>query len=247
MQPEFFQRKDDSVIFTGNYMEAYIPIYYFEKGIANENGDTLDLFAIFNFKVFSTINPDRKTARLLTFKFPSSIITKPHSSDDEDLELISGSGEQRYRVLKYFKGDKILTTINVVQSITNVEKFIDLLNAGKLPNTLKYDMILDLFLKNLSINKVNLDVSSVVLESMITEVYRYKDDRALAFRKVIGKNKKISEYDYATANMREIAELGSTFTALTFEDIDTMITASINRKLYNREEAQSPVEKIINY
>jgi hypothetical protein len=247
MQPEFFQRKGDSVLFTGNYMEAYIPIEYFEKGIAVENGDKIDLFAIFNFKVFSTLNPDRKSAKLLTFKFPSSIITKPHSSEDDDIELISGSGEQRYKVLKYFKNDEILTTINVVQSINNVEKFIDLLNAGKLPNTIKYNMILDLFLKNLEINKINLDVSSVVLEAMITQIYRYKDDRALPFRKVIGKNKKVTEYDYKTANMREIAELGSTFTALTFEDIDTMITASINRNLYKRQEAQSPVEKIINY
>ncbi len=247
MQPEFFQRKDDAVIFTGTYMEAYIPIYYLDKGIAIENGDRLELFAIFNFKVFSSVNPDRKSAKLLTFKFPSTIITKPHSSENEDLELIPGTGIQRYRVLKYFKGDEILTTINVVQTIDNVEKFVDLFNGGKLPNTLKYSMILDLFLKNLEINKVDLGLSAVVLEAMITEVYRYKNDKTIPFRKVIGKNKKVSEYDYNTANMREIAELESTFTALTFEDIDTMITASINRNIYDREEVQSPVEKLINY
>lgn len=247
MQPEFFQRKGDVVLFTGNYMEAYIPIYYFEKGLALENGDKLNLFAIFNFKVFSSLNSDRKSAKLLTFKFPSTITTKPHGMNEEDLALISGTSEQRYKVLKYFKGDQILTTINVVQSVDNVDKFVDLLNAGKLPNTIKYNMIIDLFLKNLQINKIDLDVSSVVLESMITEIYRYKNDRAIPFRKIIGKNNKVTEQDYDTANMREIAELGSTFTALTFEDIDMMITTSINRNLYGREQTQSPVEKIINY
>lgn len=229
-------------------MEIYIPIYYFDKKIAIENGDKFELFAIFNLKIFNTVNPDRKSAKLLTFKFPSTIITQPNSSETEDIELIKGAGTQRYRVLKYFKGDKLMTTINVVQSIDNVEKFIDLLNAGKLPNTIEYNMVLNLFLKNLEINNVDLNVPSVVLEAMITEVYRYKNDRSIPFRRVVGKaNKKISEYEYITANMREIAELGSTFTALTFEDIDTMINASLNRELYNRDEAQSPVEKILNY
>ena len=45
--------------------------------------------------------------------------------------------------------------------------------------------------------------------------------------------------------IREICQYTSTFTAVTYEDIDAMITTSLNRTKTKAPEAYSPVEDII--
>ena len=55
----------------------------------------------------------------------------------------------------------------------------------------------------------------------------------------------ISQFDYQTASIRQICQYTSTFTALTFEDIDSMITTSLNRSRNKGNEVDSPIERII--
>ena len=49
------------------------------------------------------------------------------------------------------------------------------------------------------------------------------------------------------ASIREICRYTSTFTAMTFEDIDSMVTSSVNRTRQNIPEPISPVETTIKY
>ena len=58
---------------------------------------------------------------------------------------------------------------------------------------------------------------------------------------------KAGEYDYATASIRQTCQYNSTFTALTYEDMDSMITASLNRSRNHTQETISPVEQIIKF
>ena len=53
------------------------------------------------------------------------------------------------------------------------------------------------------------------------------------------------QLDYLPSNVREICARNSTFAALTFEDFDAMLTASVNINNYKRAETVSPIEKII--
>jgi hypothetical protein len=64
---------------------------------------------------------------------------------------------------------------------------------------------------------------------------------------VIGKDISVSPYDYSMANIRKICQYGSTFTAMTFEDINSMITVSVNRTREKKNEMESPIEKIIKF
>ena len=47
------------------------------------------------------------------------------------------------------------------------------------------------------------------------------------------------------ASIRQICQYTSTFTAVTFEDLDSMVTTSLNRERENIPETESPIEKII--
>ena len=78
-------------------------------------------------------------------------------------------------------------------------------------------------------NSVNLGVPSVIIELILSAAYRYKKDPTKKFSHVIGKDLNVSQFDYTMNNVRQICQYTSTFTALTFEDMDSMVTTSLNR------------------
>ena len=238
----YFIKKDESLLLNIDYMEAYIPDSLFKKGLNEELGDRFSLLGIFNFRVGK--GPDKLESKIHTFKFPSMITTSPSSMEEEEFELTEGSGSQKYKILKYYKGNKVLESLFVIADIGNVEKYINLLINGNLPNTIKYTDLLNLFLQNIIVNKQSLGISALVLSAVISEVYRYKKDLSIPLRKIIAKGK-CGELDYFAANARTIAANNGTFSALTFEDQDTMLVTSANKHRYNRKENVSPLEAII--
>lgn len=246
MKVAYFKEKDDSVIFTGNYMEIYIPNSYFDMGLSEVNGEVIESMGIFNFRVNTSDKQDIESTKVHTFNIPTMISLKPSSVVNREFELLKGSGKQKYRVLKFFNGDTVLVSSSTVALVDNTEAFIlKLLSEGKIPNTINYEDVFKLFLKNLEMNNMNLNVSGMLLGLIVSELYRSKGDLAIPFRKVIGKNPNVSQTDYMAVNTRTLCSYSSTFAASTFEDIDTMILTSVNRKRLNKSQAYTPVEEII--
>ena len=62
---------------------------------------------------------------------------------------------------------------------------------------------------------------------------------------IIINDKNINNFDYVMNNIREICQYTSTFTAMTFEDIDAMITTSLNRTKTHSNETFTPIENLI--
>jgi hypothetical protein len=233
----------ENIIFTGNYLEMYIPAFYFEGKLGEDLGTSLRVFGLFNAKVFDDKN---KPLKLETFNVPAMIHIFPSEVEKKDLQLISGQDDEveTYYVAKFYKGNKIMQN-SIPQDSGNVELFLSLLTGGKVPKTIPYGQVLQVWQKNLELNGVKLGVTSTVLEIIISEIYRNKKKPEETFAKVIGKDPTTSEYAYRTANIREICARNSTFAALTFEDMDQMITSSLNINKYNKQESNSPIEKII--
>ena len=116
--------------------------------------------------------------------------------------------------------------------------------AGKIKN-IPYDKLLDVWQKNLELNDVNLGVPSSILELIISEIYRNPKNPNEKFSKYINENPKAHKMFYRASNIREICSRNSTFAALTFEDFDTMVTASLNMNKYNKKQVESPIEKVL--
>ena len=238
----FFIKKDRALLLNEVYMEAYVPENLFKNGLNQELGDKVSMMGIFNFRIGK--GPDKLDKKLHTFKFPSMITTAPASIESAEMELNQGSGVQKYKILKYYKGNEVLESLFTIADIGNVEKFVNLLMNGNLPNTINYSTLLDLFLQNILVNKQSLGITAVCLSAVISEVYRFKNDLSIPFRKMYATNK-AGELDYIAANSRTICANNGTFSALTFEDQDTMLVTSANKKRYNKKENESPLEKII--
>lgn len=238
-----FKKTDNDIVFIGNYMEVYIPYFYFEKNIAELIGDHFRTFGLLNFRTFADID-GTKPFKLRTFNIPVEILTYPSGGYDEKKLDLVGNGEEKYYVAKYYNGD-ILCKSKLVASKLSFRSFLEILIAGKLPPTLPYDRVMDIWQKNFELSDVNFNIPDVIKEIVITQLYRSKKDISIPFSHVIGKNPNTSPYDYQTASPREIVKVSSTYAGLAFEDFNQMAISGINNSKSNKEENKSPMEAIL--
>lgn len=236
-------RSDGSYIYLeADSAEFYIPKSYFETtgGFAEDKGDIIQVLGIFDVGIFK----DGKLLEMKVLNIPTWIDIFAIDSEDRNVSLPSVNEPVLCKVLKYQKGHKIMNA-GVVEDSSNVESFLNFIMKGKIPPIVPYEKALQIWMKNQSLNSANLGVPSVIEELVLSVSYRYKKDPGKKFSHVIGKDLNVSQYDYIMNNIRQICQYTSTFTALTFEDIDSMITTSLNRTRTKGEEAFSPLEDLI--
>ena len=242
MLSNFLKDDGDNIIFTGHYMEIYVPESYFATKLAEIEGSVINVFGVLECAVF-----DSKDKKIIqeTLNLPTTIVLHFNDMYISKLNLypkLDNSEPMNYHVLKFYKNNIVMS--NVIQrDSTNVELFVNLICGGKIKG-IPYDKILTVWQKNLELNNVNLGVPSSILEIIISEIYRNAKNPNEKFSKYIQKNPK-DMYNYRASNIREICSRNSTFSALTFEDFDMMLTSSLNMTNYNKKQVDSPIEQVI--
>ena len=236
---------DDGTNFVLNaeYMEIYIPIRYFESRSATQLGDKIRTLGLVNATVF---DKNRKPIKTELFNLPTMIYLYPSDIEERAMQIVPGEfgSVEKYMVCKFFNGDPIMPN-TIEQSSDNVEMLIQTLLAGKLDPSIPYDQLLNVIETCMELNNVGLNVPSTTIGVVIEGIYRAAQDRSKTYGKVAGKNPSLSPYAYKTAGIREICSRNSTFSALTFEDFDLMLTSSLNMNNYNKKQVESPFESII--
>ena len=239
------------IIINTPYAEAYIPYDGFsnspDKGgnpVSYSYGDMIRTVGLFNIKFFDNDEVDRKEGKLYTFNYPNVITMIPtDKSEVSTLRLDNDMDEEKYLICKFYKGDAIMST-KIMQSSQNCEAFMDLLTLGKLPKGLSYDELFFAWMKNFEINGVDPGVPSVVLQMMLSENCRSKEDSAIQFRKVVN-DKNTTPYDYRVGSMVDICSNSSVFNALAFERYKEMLTSAITMSNNGTEQNTTPLEEIL--
>lgn len=240
---EYFSSDGKNIYLEAPQAEFYIPDDYFKDspGFAENLGDKIKTLGIFDVGICD----DKGTVKeMRTFAIPTWIKLNIIDIDSKTVKLPGEDEGVPCQVLIYQKGHAIMPSMTV-QDSSNVSAFLDFLLKGKLPKTIPYEKTLAVWQENQNMNKAFLGVPSVIEELIISGIYRYKNDPKQKFAWVIGKDPKISQYDYTTYNIRQITQTLSTFTGMTFEDMDSMITSSLNRTRQNGTELDSPVETLL--
>ena len=235
-------RSDDRYIYlNAQYCEFYVPMSYFDSKWMVQLSDTIKGLGLFNIGIFE--NGELKNIRLLNL--PTSVEFFVY---DTERRTMNFKGEENVQclVLKYIKDQKIMES-STIEDSSSSEMYLDIILKGKVPPSIPYTKVLNVWIKNQTLNKVSFGVPSAVLEMILAVCYRDKNNMEQKFSTVIGKDLNVSEWDYKMAKIREICQYASTFSAMTFEDINAMITTSVNRTREKRYEMESPVEKIIKY
>lgn len=242
---KYFAKKDDNIVFTGPYMEAYIPLFYIDTKCCEIVGDHFNVMGIFNFITFNDID-GKKPNPIRTLNIPTLILTFPSENENREMDLLNNGIKENYLVLKYFNGD-VLSKSAVPQSTPMFQKFLAILMGGKLPHTIPYKDTINIWTKNLKMNGIKWDIPNIVYEIVISRIYRNKNKPEETFGSQIGKNPKISEYDYITASTREVTSYSSRFSGLMFEDMDNQLISGITSTKLNKKESKSPMEDVMKY
>jgi hypothetical protein len=228
-------------LYCSSYIEIYIPTEYFDNNnFAIIEGSTVETLGIVYIREYK----DGKEQELKFLNIPTSIKLMLYENEQEEIKV--RNKPLKVLTLKYLKDSYVLN-----QSITRdkkiAERFLNLILMGKLPKTIAYPDVINLWLKNLEISGVDFKVPIKIYEMIIANIYRNANNMKERFGQVYGKQTNPTGYGYATGNVRDIVENLSTFSGFIYEDINRMITSGINNSLDNVEEQQSPLEKIIYY
>lgn len=234
MKLDLFEYDGDKIVFTKGYsLEACIPDDYFKKNLAEQVSD--GYVVIGNFIVNYKENEDSIPVKG-SFELPIKFHTLPDEVVKTKMDL--GHGSELVHVFRYYNQSVMISSSNIVKSPDNVEKLTIMAFEGKLDN-MSYDRIPVMYNYGKLLNGVSLKVPSFYEEVVFSTTYRDVNDLNIEARytaksegtRVIG------------LSSREKAPFVGTYSALTFEDKNSMLTLIHNRKVLGVEEKISDVEK----
>lgn len=242
MQDNIFKNVQGTILVNVHELLIYIPKVYFELEISEMKGSILSTIGIFKFGVkFTEGGEDNyfvlNTPNTIDIPYEEYYETKTMLKDDIE--------ETAYFVFVLHSGDVFLQSEEIISSVKNVEKFINLLHSGHLPK-ISYSALYKQYQQVQQDNGIVFDVPSSMLEGSIAEIARSSKNIRVPLRMVKGATGKPEEF--VLINIKALPRLTNTFAGLSFEDINTSLVSSISRKRSGQGDTNtSPMEEILYY
>lgn len=235
-----FKIVDDKMIVDCPILEIYLPVDYKDKDLYYMKGSLVEFYGVCNMKAFkSEAEMERRNfIDAIPVGIPMMINSNPTDIEMGMVKLNSKAAMRKWIILRYYKGDELMTNTACISSSDNVGALMRMLENGKL-DFVPIRYVRDILDRAEQLNGVNLRMSSEAKDAMIIECYRDPDDitKKLRFAK--------NQDDAVAVNSREEAMLGSTYQAFTFEDINSSLIASVNRARAGVEEEPTVMEQIV--
>lgn len=229
-------------IYCNDYFEIYIPLSYFNDvpTIAKNMGNYIETLGVAFCREF----PKGQMGPIRFLNIPTIVEFMNYDSSETTIETHGQSIP--VMALKYIKDSYIIhQTTTKGKDVAGV--FLDAVLGAKLPKSINYNKILDIWWRNLEMAGISYKVPSKIYELILASIYRNPNNPKERYGQLYGKQTNPSGYDYKAENVRNVVKNLSTFSGIAFEDISTMITSGINNSMENIDEPISPLEKIIHY
>ena len=239
--------KDNVCYLSDGRLEIFTPQKYLGSS-SHIDGDKVLALGLVPYKFYAKIT-DKKPIKVGIFNNPSITTFYPVDIEQNVTDgiwtgIYDYTNENEYMKLVFEGGGKLFDQFGV-KHLDNVVLSTDLLLAGKLDNNIPYSYLATSWIKNMVMNNVSLSVPATVINMIIYELCRSVHNKDVRFASVIGKDPKTSPVAYRFANIREICASNSVFSALAFEDMNSMLDASLNMTLMEKEQKISPLEQLI--
>lgn len=242
--PFLVETPNKQVYFDNGYkLEIIIPDSYFDEEMAIENGREISTVAIFIIRYYKEPNSTNfKTYQML---LPETISFT--FSEQDTIKLINDETktEETGRIFTLYKKDIFISNLEIAQSDSNTEAMVKLHFNARIPNSVKYSDIIKLYIENMATNRCSLKVPGAILEIMIGELARTKNNIDIPYRVAI--NSTDDEYGYKSVSIKNLPNIISTFTAMTSEDITNALISSVTKTRNNSKERETPIEQVITY
>ena len=232
--------KEGRLYSNSSMLEIYVPTSYFEDKFAINKGASIETLGLLYVRSYD----EGKEGPIQLLNLPAIINVMVYESQEDEIRIHGKSINAL--TLKYLKDSYVLHQ-SIQKGREVAEAFLNYMLMGKLPNTIDYAKIINIWWKNLEISGVTFRVPSKIFEMIIASIYRNPNNMKQRFGEYYGKQSSPNGYMYKTGNVRDVVEGLSTFSGMIFEDISRMITTGINSSIEGTEEPVSPLEKIIYY
>lgn len=228
-------------IYCSEYIEIYVPMSYFEGSpVAFNEGASIRTIGLVYVRSFKNGTP----GDIKLFNLPVTVQFMVYETKQDTIKVNNRSIE--VMTLQYMKDAYVLH-----QSVTKGREvagsFLNLILGGKIPTSINYSQVIDLWWRNLEIAGISYKVPSKIFEMIIASIYRNPHNPKKRYGQYYGSHPNSDGYDYVTGNVQDVVKQLSTFSGMVFEDINTMISNGINNSIEGKEEPISPLEKIIHY
>lgn len=227
-------------------IEVYLPYDYLEKAYRGQNyyaliGTKVRYFGVGNMRFFHSQKEmdSPLTVPVHTLGIPMLITGEPTDIDTRNVQFTQGGPMRKCVVLTFYKGDEFLSNIDAIKGNDNVMIYLARLQGGKLDHVQPEDAV-GILQDVQRMNSVKLRIPSEEEEIYISERYRSDRDPTKKARLVDSTNPDRS----ISLNMRQEAMKTTTYQALTHEDINTSLIASVNRRKAGIVDEPTPMEII---
>lgn len=245
MKLPFLMKKTEDQITSYTYvgnsvLEIFIPTINFERSNGRTNlstrvGRLIDTVGIFYFYegkdlYFSSLPIN------IQFEFTSE-------RQQKAFKLNTKIPPNNYTVFTLNKGDKFIYNDIYILNVKDTNGILNTFYQAYLPNTIEYGDIYEIFSNAFFATKMKFPAVSVLLEALLSQLYRSKTNLYEPFRmKYNGRN----GYSYKNINIKKVPEVSSLFSSLVGEDGYYQLTQIISNKDNKELVRKNAIETILD-
>ena len=243
-----FKTVGDQIFVDCYALELYLPYDYIDKEYRGHRyytviGTRVKFFGVGNMRFYTN---EKQMSSPLTVKshplaVPMILSSDPSEIDVREIQLSKGGPVRKCIVLTYYKGDAFLDNTKSIKTNENVMIVLQRLEGGKfdhLPPQVANGILYDCQ----EMNGVKLRIPTEFEEIFVAERYRDPENPSKKVRFAKGLP---TDDVYTSLNMRQDAMQATTYQAITHEDINTSLIASINRKNDGIVDEPLAMERIV--
>lgn len=263
--PPFLDLVGESLVFNreNETLVYMVPEVFFnsnsKNAIAEIKGQYVSMIGLCDYYI---IDKKGVKSKIKPFNFPTMFLCKPSSiekaknvviedlndndEDEEEEKFVKDAADRiskDYRLLKFNKGDEVVSQVRVPQIIDNVELFYKLsLITAKIPGNIPYNEGWKLFLENMELNGNKYGLNAQLFGVVWAGFCRDKKDISKPFRHSNSKDM----YGYKAVSIKLLPNYISPYTAMLSEGWTEAIASAIMLSDKPEDEiAHSPLEKIV--
>ena len=228
---DFIEQKDNKVI-AKKKVTLVVPKQMFEDRLAETLDTNIQTLGFFVFEVEET--PEKVKRYQVNLPVLVSI---------NAFTAITRQGGDV--AVSYDVGDVIIESTTYFKRVDAVNKFLNYLIAAKIEVSDPEELI-DLFQKNAAMNDTRLSSQPAVVEALVSELVRWKQDETVPLRLAL-KGKGVDRKEFKLISIKEISRVTSVFNAISFEDINRSLQSAVLMSRQDKQQSESPVEKVLHY
>lgn len=230
-----------SYTYNGNtQLEIYIPTLNFERSngrtmLSSRVGNLIDTVGIFYYKEAQDLYFQYLPVNI-QFEFTEERVEKRH-------KLKSNIPVNDYNVFILKKGDAFVKNDIYALNAKDTNGILNTFYQAYLPNNISYNDVYKILSNAFFATGLKFPSVSVLLEALISQLYRSKNNLYVPFRMVYnGRN----EFSYNNINIKKVPEVSSLFSSLVGEDGYYQLTQIISNKDNEELTRKNAIEKIVD-